>query len=214
MDVRGDHNSRKYLHAWSRLWVQFASITIAYLVTLFGDGSFNPVTKHCITSKPSVLLSLWSKVKGKVKAVRRNSHMISCAWSNHIHIGVLKKTGTHNHACCSPGSWGKLPISAWVLSTGLGGGSLHGISETESLFFPILQTGILLQLISSSKGNGSSQFSFAPEIRNIPTPLPSFIAHPWDLQPWFPERSLFFALLHFHIYILIQSLHKCCFWLS
>lgn len=92
------------------------------------------------------------------------------------------------------------------------GKGIPGIPETESLFFPFLQTGIFPQLISSFKGLGSSQFSFAPEIRNIPTSLsPLLVAHPGDLQIWFPERSFVFTLLCFYTYHLIHNPSKCCF---
>lgn len=147
MDWEGDCTVKKAIQAWARLRVQFASITLGHLITVFCDASMLPVIKYCCL-KPSVLLSLWSQVKNGVQLLRRNSHMMSHAWNNHIPIGVLQiYLGPTWRPMVLWGHGGRLPTSACSLSKGFTGASFYGegrprISETESLFFPLSQAGM------------------------------------------------------------------------
>lgn len=131
MDWHGDHAVRKALSAWARLWVQFASITLGHLVTVFCDTSINPVIKHCSASKPSVL-SFWSKFGGGVQGILI---VISWAWNSHIPIGVLIIYLGPTTQLIVPLELGsRLPISAWGLSRGLDGTPLHGEGHTRDLW--------------------------------------------------------------------------------
>jgi len=48
MDWDEDQAVKKALQAWARLWVQFASIALGHLGTVFSDVSIVPVIKHAL----------------------------------------------------------------------------------------------------------------------------------------------------------------------
>lgn len=103
MDKCWDHEIRKALHSWVRLWVQFASFTLGHLVTVFHDASIALVTKHTIASKP-VSFSVYG-VRSRVEW-RLWGGILRCLVVSETIIHLcerLRKPGAHNKACGSPG---------------------------------------------------------------------------------------------------------------